>query len=239
VVDEKAHGDGHGDNKHLAHHFFSMDQQRECETLGMWLFLAQEIMFFGGLLASYAVYRTYYPEAWEASSRHLDITWGFVNTLVLLASSFTMAMGVRAAMSNNRKSLLTCMTGTLVLGFAFLGIKAIEYKDKWDSGLIPGIKWDWAEQPAYWMAEMGAHQDNVQLFFVLYFVMTGMHALHMIIGIALLAWLMYLVGRRNKYYDGNYMPIELFGFYWHFVDIVWVFLFPLLYLINRVPIPGH
>lgn len=225
AVVEESHSE-HGDHpKHLAHHFHDMAQQRESALLGMWLFIAQEVMFFGGVLAAYAVYRNAYPTAWEEASTHLNIAWGFFNTLVLLASSFTMAMSVRAAIIGSSKKLLGWMTATLVFGFGFLCIKVIEYTDKWNSHLIPGIRWE----DASWMSD----PVHTQLFFVFYFILTGLHAIHMIIGIGiLLVWM--FNAWRGWYVTGDYMPVELFGFYWHFVDIVWIYLFPLLYLINRV-----
>jgi len=221
-ADETAKEEAHDDI--LAHHFKNIGQQRESAILGMWLFIAQEIMFFGGVLAAYTVYRTYYPTAWTEGSTHLAISWGFINTLVLLTSSYTMAMSVRAAMLGSTKKLLFWMYGTLIFGFMFLGIKVIEYSDKWNHSYIPGIKWE----AASWMSD----PIHTQLFFVMYFILTGLHALHMIIGIGILiVWI--FNAHRGAYVKGDYMPVEIFGFYWHFVDIVWIFLFPLLYLVDR------
>jgi len=227
VAEESAHTghDEHHGPEHLAHHFHDIDQQRESATLGMWLFVAQEVMFFGGLMAAYTLYRAYYPQTWVEGSMHLSLGWGFVNTLVLLTSSLTMALAVRQSIIGNSQGLFRWLAATLFFGFVFLGIKYIEYSDKWEHFLIPGIRWSQAD----WMSEGGRHQ----LFFVLYFIMTGMHALHMVIGIAILIVLMWMATKNRRFCKGDYMPIELFGFYWHFVDIVWVFLFPLLYLVDR------
>lgn len=232
VAAETAHGADHGhhDNGLVAHHFKNIAQQRESCLLGMWLFVAQEIMFFGGLLAAYTVYRAYHPVPFTLGSTHLNMWWGLLNTFVLLTSSFTMAMSVRAAMTGNSKKLLRWMSGTLLFGFAFLGIKYIEYSDKWHHGLIPAINW----QPGQsWMIHNEVdYSSQLELFFSLYFIMTGLHAIHMIIGIAILIVWIYNA-KRGWYVKGDYMPVELFGFYWHFVDIVWIYLFPLLYLVDR------
>lgn len=211
----------------VAHHFEDMEQQSESAILGMWLFLAQEIMFFGGLFAAYLVYRFKYPEAWAAGSEELDITLGAFNTVVLLVSSLTMALSVHAAQTGKQKRLIGFLFLTLGLGLTFLVVKYFEYKAKWDHHLVPG--------PNFVLhSEMFPNVDQAhsQLFFVLYFFMTGMHALHMIIGAGLLIWLIVLA-YRNYFSPQRFLKVELVGFYWHFVDIVWVFLFPLLYLVHR------
>jgi len=205
----------------LAHHFDDMEQQFDAATLGMWLFLATEIMFFGGLIAGYVVYRTSYPDAWTEGSHHLDISLGAFNTAVLIASSLTMAMAVYYAQLGKRRALITFLLLTVVLGSVFLGVKAVEYNHKYHEGLVPGSLFTYHGSSA-----------NLQLFFSFYFAMTGMHALHMVIGIGLLlvlTWMAY----RNKFSAEYSTPIEISGLYWHFVDIVWIFLFPLLYLIGR------
>ena len=206
----------------LAHHFDSLEQQRESSTLGMWLFLVNEVMFFGGLFAAYIVYRSARPEAFIAGSHELDITLGLVNTAILIGSSLTMALGVRAAQLGNRKQLLGFLAATGVLGLAFLGIKAVEYTAKWNHHLVPGPHFHFP----------GPLGDQVQMFFSLYFAMTAMHALHMVVGIGLLAWI-FVDSWRGRFGPEYYNPVENFGLYWHFVDIVWIFLFPLLYLIGR------
>lgn len=206
----------------LAHHFDDIPQQRDASTLGMWLFLVTEVMFFGGLFLAYVVYRLYYPEAFAAASHHLDIVLGGTNTVVLIASSLTMALAVHAAQTGRQRTLLLFLTLTLILGAAFLGIKAVEYHHKWVDHLIPGASY----------AFPGGDAQHTQLFYSLYFAMTGMHAFHMIIGLGILTTLI-LQARRGKYGEAYFTPVELSGLYWHFVDIVWIFLFPLLYLIDR------
>jgi cytochrome c oxidase subunit 3 len=206
----------------LAHHFDSLDQQREASSLAMWIFLVTEIMFFGGLFTAYVVYRSLFPLLFRVGSHHLDITLGGVNTAILICSSLTMALAVRGAQLGNRKVLTGFLVLTLLLGLAFLGIKAVEYHGKWVHHLIPG--------PNFHLE--GEHAREVEIFFSLYFAMTGLHALHMIVGAGLILWLLPAC-IRGRYGPDYYHPIECFGLYWHFVDIVWIFLFPLLYLLGR------
>ena len=205
-----------------AHHFDTPEQQKDASTLGMWLFLVTEVMFFGGLIAAYIIYRTLYPDAFVAGSHHLDITLGGTNTAVLIVSSLTMALAVRAAQLGGRKGVIVFLILTMVLGSAFLGIKYLEYSHKFHDHLVPGPNFQFE----------GPEAQHAQLFFSLYFAMTGVHALHMIIGIGLLMWLLIksALGRFSTHY---FTPVEMVGLYWHFVDIVWIFLFPLLYLIGR------
>lgn len=217
----------HSSDSLVAHHFEDIEQQNESAVLGMWLFLAQEIMFFGGLFAVYLVYRFKYPEAWAAGSGDLNIYLGTFNTVVLLVSSLTMAMSVWSAQTGRQRNLLQYLFTTLVLGSTFLVVKFFEYRDKWIHHHVPGR--DFAFHSVH---SPGADESNVQLFYTLYFIMTGMHALHMVIGAGLLIWLIVLAW-KGKFGPHSFMKMELTGFYWHFVDIVWVFLFPLLYLINR------
>jgi cytochrome c oxidase subunit 3 len=212
---------------YLAHHFDHLEQQKQSATLGIWLFLITEVMFFGGLFLGYIVYRGLFPEAWHLGSSKLDITLGAVNTVVLIFSSLTMALAVRGAQTGSRKQCANFLLATIVLGTAFLGIKAIEYSHKFAPGhdhyyLIPGANF-FIDSPV---------SDQTQLFFSFYFTMTGMHAIHMIIGIGVLFWL-FLKARKGAYHEHYYNPVEVTGLYWHFVDIVWIFLFPLLYLIGR------
>ena len=207
---------------YVAHHFDDAVQQHDASTLGMWVFLVTEIMFFGGLFTAYIVYRTAYPAAFHGASHELDITLGAFNTAVLITSSLTMALSVHAAQTGKRGMLVFCLLLTMVLGTTFLGVKAYEYWHKWHEHLIPGPNF----------AYTGPDPTNAQLFFSLYFAMTGLHALHMIIGIGLLAVITVrgAQGMFNRFY---YTPVELSGLYWHFVDLVWIFLFPLLYLLGR------
>ena len=206
----------------LAHQFDDLAQQREAATLGMWVFLVTEILFFGGVFAAYAAYRNWYPEAFAAASHELDVTLGAVNTVVLITSSLTMALAVHAAQVGQRRLLLIFLAVTTVLGFVFLGIKGVEYAHKFAEHHVPGGSFAF-EAP---------HAQHAEIFFSLYFVMTGLHALHMIIGIGIMAVMMWLAWRGTITPDYS-SPIEISGLYWHFVDIVWIFLFPLLYLIGR------
>jgi len=201
----------------------------------MWLFLLTEIMFFGGMFAAYLIYRNWYYPAFVAGSHQLSIFLGTFNTAVLICSSFTMAMGVHAAEMKWRKPLVGWLLATIVLGSVFLGVKAVEYHEKWEKQHVPGLNFNAenfihptdSEPPL--APDMAA---KTQVYFSLYFAMTGMHALHMIIGISIL---LVLVVRAwgGAYTQGHMTTIENFGLYWHFVDIVWIFLFPLLYLISR------
>ncbi len=206
----------------VAHQFDDAEQQQEASTLGMWIFLATEILFFGGMFLGYTIYRAMYPQEFAAASRHLDIVFGTVNTAVLLCSSLTMALGVYSAQLGSRRMLVLFLGLTMLLGAVFLGIKFYEYYQKYEEGLIPGAGFTWA----------GPNPNQTSLFFVFYFIMTGMHALHMVIGLGLMTVLV-LLTRRGRFTPSYYTPVELGGLYWHFVDIVWVFLFPLLYLIDR------
>ncbi|MGE3541213.1 MAG: cytochrome c oxidase subunit 3 family protein [Candidatus Tectimicrobiota bacterium] len=206
----------------LAHHFDTLTQQYNSVHLGMWVFLLTEIMFFGGLFAGYTVYRTFYPEAFAAGSHHLDIVLGGINTVILLASSLTMALAVQAAQSGQRRALVQFLLLTFAFGLLFLGIKTIEYGHKFADHLVPG--------PSFVFE--GPLTGQVQLFFSFYFGMTGMHAVHMIIGLALLALFAWQAWRGHL--APTYAaPVEMLGLYWHFVDVVWIFLFPLLYLLGR------
>jgi cytochrome c oxidase subunit 3 len=206
----------------LAHQFDDVDQQREASTLGMWIFLATEVLFFGGLLLAYSVYRSMYFPAFAEASKQLDVVLGSLNTAVLLCSSLTMAIAVHQAESGNVKWLVRFLGLTMLLGTVFLAIKFYEYYEKYREGLIPGAHFTWHSNDP----------GHASLFFIAYFILTGMHALHMIIGIGLLGILARLA-RRGRFTRAYYTPVELGGLYWHFVDVVWVFLFPLLYLVHR------
>ena len=210
----------------LAHHFDSLEQQHEVGILGMWTFLATEILFFGGLFAVYTVYRSAFFAAFVAGSEHLNVTLGTINTVVLIGSSLTMALAVHAAQTG-KKSLATFLAATIVLGAVFLGIKAVEWHHDYVEGMIPGIAWG----PQRWQ-EADVAPREVEIFFLLYFCMTGLHALHMLVGFGVLGF-MFVGARRGLFTPTYYSPIEIAGLYWHFVDIVWIFLFPLLYLIRH------
>jgi len=240
--------------------FETLEQQKESAQLGMWVFLVTEVLFFGGLFLTYAVNRHLYFAAFGISGNMLDLRYGATNTVVLIASSFTMAMSVWAAQTSRKKLLPICLILTLLLGGVFLGIKYIEYKQKFDHHLIPGHSFDLTyhvnhPQPGDDPKELAAEREEIenaarhedpfqpenglialnahsQLYFSLYFGMTGLHALHMVVGAGLLIWVIResLKGRFSAAYN---TPIEIVGLYWHFVDVVWIYLFALLYLINR------
>ncbi len=193
--------------------------------MGMWLFLVTEIMFFGGMFCAYLVYRFNYFTAWDAGSQHMEILWGALNTGILICSSLTMVLAVHAAKLGNKKMIIIFLLATIVLGCAFLGIKWIEYSTHWHEGEVPGLNWHWHETGPY-------DPRNVAIFFSLYFAMTGMHAIHMIIGIGLLTWLTIRAAKGDFTEEYN-SPVEMTGLYWHFVDIVWIYLFPLLYLVSH------
>jgi cytochrome c oxidase subunit III len=238
--------DPHGEHPaYLRHHFVSMEQQNETTSFGMWLFLLTEIMFFGGLFTAYLIYRNWYYPAFVAASHTLNIVEGSFNTLVLISSSFTMAMGVWCAETKRKNGLILSLVLTLILGIGFLGIKTDEYHEKYVKDHIPGHTFPGHSFSSmgfvHPVAESGKEADKplapdmaakTEVYFSLYFAMTGMHALHMIIGIVLLAGMLWKA-TRGGYMDGNIAFVENFGLYWHFVDIVWIFLFPLLYLISR------
>jgi cytochrome c oxidase subunit III len=262
----------------LVHHFDDMEQQKEASTFGMWVFLLTEIMMFGGLFTAYLIYRIKYYDAFVAGSSSIDVLLGFINTLVLLVSSFTMAMAVYAAQKGSRKWQMIWLVGTMIFGATFLGIKAIEYDQKYEECHIPGnfigkpfnatggpgcesgniakemqerarktnekieregkakgwspekIEKSKVDVPSDAYAKQTA--ERTEIFFSFYFAMTGLHAFHMIIGLVLLTWLL-VRASRGEFGPQYYTPVELGGLYWHFVDIVWIFLFPLLYLISR------
>ena len=279
----------------LQHQFEDMGQQEESVSIGMWMFLVQEIMFFGGLFTVYLVFRSKYPMAFAAGSNHLDAFLGGLNTLVLIVSSLTMALTVYYAQKSNRNMQVILIILTMFFGAVFLGVKAVEYTDKYNHGLVPvaglnkvvrapahdehakpaaehAVKPCWevdhnappvehvnprgefqwtdcslakmamdekiltpSEQIGYFSGgeiDPDKFRDKVRIFFWIYFVMTGLHALHMVVGLGLMAWLGWMAF-RSTYSAEYYMPVEMSGLYWHFVDIVWIFLFPLLYLLGR------
>ena len=206
----------------LAHQFEDLEQQHEAASFGMWIFLATEVMFFGGLFAGYTIYRNLYLPGFEAGSHMLNVTIGAINTGVLIGSSLTMAMAVRAAQMGKRNALVTFLIMTILLGLAFVIIKlTLEWRHDYLEGLAPGLNFTFA----------GANAKSVQLFFFFYFAMTGVHALHMVVGVGVLAFLL-VQAWRGEYGPERFNPVEGAGLYWHFVDIVWIFLFPLLYLIG-------
>ena len=211
----------HEETPGLAHHFHSREQQRSSAKLGMWLFLAQEILFFGGLFMAYAAYRFFYPETFLEAHEHLSIPMGGTNTIVLITSSLTMALAVRAAQTGDQKALLRNLVFTFLFACVFLVIKYFEYSAKFEHGLLPG-------------RFFSSHEHIVgqpQIFFGIYFVMTGLHGLHVLAGMGVIAWI-FIRAKQGRYSPQYFTPVENVGLYWHLVDLIWIFLFPLLYLVR-------
>jgi cytochrome c oxidase subunit 3 len=205
-----------------AHQFDDAEQQKEAATLGMWVFLVTEVLFFGGLFVTYLVYRHWYPEAFTVGSREMLVWAGTTNTFVLITSSLTVVLAVHAAQMGERRLLMLFLVLTMALGCVFLGIKAFEYYTEYVEHHVPG----------FGLPFEASQSQHEQMFFCLYFMMTGLHAVHMIIGLGIMATMLWWAYRgiiTPEYTN----PIEISGLYWHFVDIVWIFLFPLLYLIGR------
>jgi cytochrome c oxidase subunit III len=224
---DHAHAHGHGESFALREQFDTAAQQKDASTLGMWIFLITEIMFFGGMFLCYTVYRSSYPQVFAEASRSLNVYIGAANTVVLLCSSLTMVLAVRAAQLGQRKAIVVFLILTLILGFVFLGVKAVEWHEKFVEHHIPG-------QADFHLEGLAPElQGQAQLFFSLYFAMTGLHALHMVIGAGIMIALAYWAWKGR--YSADYVtPVDVGGLYWHFVDVIWIFLFPLLYLIDRV-----
>jgi cytochrome c oxidase subunit 3 len=227
------HDSAHAVAQHgLRHHFADMEQQRASATLGMWVFLITEIMFFGGLFLAYLVYRTIHMDAFEFASFHFMEFWlGTINTVVLLCSSLMVAMSVHAIQTGNRKLCAILLFAAALCGVGFLGIKAVEYHNHWVEGTVPSLHW--SPQKAYEEKHLPEMKDEqgLEMFFYIYFVMTGLHAIHVTIGIGLLAVIGWFAW-KGKYTPEYNNPVHVSGLYWHFVDIVWIFLYPLLYLIS-------
>jgi cytochrome c oxidase subunit III len=211
----------HTHHPRLQHHFDTLEQQQHAATLGMWVFLMTEVLFFGGLFLCYTLYRMWYPDMFRMASEHLNIKLGAANTIVLIGSSLTMALAVNAAQLGERRKLVVLLILTMILGTVFLGVKYVEYGDKFHHHLVPGPDFQFA---APWT-------QQAQLYFSLYFAMTGLHAIHMIVGLGIMT-VMTIWSWQGRFSPEYYTPIEITGLYWHFVDIVWIFLFPLLYLIG-------
>lgn len=205
----------------VAHHFEDAEQQHEANILGMWTFLASEVLFFGALIAAFYIYRATYTDSFKAASQHLYMIIGAINTVVLLTSSLTVALAVHASEQRQRRLMIRFMLATLVLGLLFLGFKGFEYFLDYREHLVPAFNFAWE----------GDHVGQAELFFIFYFIITLVHALHMIIGIGVLTSMAWRA--RHGHYDQDPTPVELFGLYWHFVDIVWIFLFPTLYLLKQ------
>ena len=237
-----AHGHEGEHSPYLRHHFESLDQQADATKFAMWLFLLTEVMMFGGLFTVYMIYRNWYYPAFVAGSHQLSVLLGGANSCILITSSFTMALAVWCAEARKKSALVACLAITFVLGFVFMGIKGVEYKEKFEKHHFPGTHFSIESfvNPSSDPVAVAAGDKplpvdtamHTELFFSLYFAMTGMHALHMLVGMGILLYIIFRA-KAGAYTQGHFSYVEYFGFYWHFVDIVWIFLFPLLYLINR------
>jgi cytochrome c oxidase subunit 3 len=217
-----AHDDEH--NPHLAHHFDTMGQQAGAAKLGMWLFLATEILMFSGLFLAYFILRMFYPEMVLEAHEHLSKTAGGINTVVLLTSSYTMALGVRSIQLNDVKKLRLMLVLTILCGCIFMVVKYFEYSAKFAHGMLPG---------KFYSAHLHGYEIEglPHIFFGVYFMMTGLHGFHVLIGLLIMLWMFVRAG-RGEFSSKNYVAIENTGLYWHLVDLIWIFLFPLLYLIH-------
>lgn len=206
---------------HVQHHFVDSEQQFDAAKFGMWIFLVTEILFFGGLFAAYIVYRAWYPELFTLASEELNTLWGGVNTLVLIGSSLTVAMSIKSAQLNQKKGIIINLGITIALAFIFMVIKYFEYTHKFEIGIFPGEFYTYG----------GVDHPQANIFFSLYYMMTGLHGIHVLVGIGLMVWL--LIKASKEAFDSEYYtPLEITGLYWHLVDIIWIFLFPLFYLID-------
>lgn len=207
--------------QHVQHHFVDSDQQFDTAKLGMWIFIVTEILMFGGLFAAYIAYRAWYPELFLLASEQLDTAMGALNTVVLIASSLTVAMAIRSAQVDNIKGIIRNLYLTIGLAGTFMVVKYFEYSHKFHLGIFPGRYYDFD----------GIAHEKANIFFSIYYMMTGLHGIHISIGIGLMIWLV-VKAKKNQFHSGYYTPVEVTGLYWHLVDIIWIFLFPLLYLID-------
>ena len=219
-------------NPALLHHFATEQQQRDASSLGMWIFLGTEVMFFGGLFCAYLIYRGWYYPSFAAASASIDARLGGTNTAVLICSSLTVVLAIWGAQSGRRALMIGSLILTMVFGLAFLGIKGIEYYDKFQEHHVPGASFSFEHEEVPGHPGEYANPHNAEIFFALYFIMTGLHALHMVIGLGIFTWLL-MMAWKGRFTPEYHTPLEIGGLYWHFVDIVWIYLFPLLYLIDR------
>ncbi len=220
-------------SKYLRHHFDDMAQQFDSATLGMWVFLLTEIMFFGGLFAAYTIYRNMYPGAFASTSTHMNPSWGAANTAVLIVSSLTMALAVRAARMGQQKALQLFLVLTIIFRSGLSGHQGASSITSIGSTMkVPliGGHWDYSNTPEF--PDQAQYAQQAQILFCFYFFMTGFHALHMVVGVGLMLTIL-MMARRGVFSKDYFTPVEISGLYWHFVDIVWIFLFPLLYLIGH------
>jgi len=232
-TEESAHGhDDHGHHgpKFLAHHFETPIQQFDTAKLGMWLFLAQELLFFAGLFVAYGIYRTWYPEMFVWASSQLNRPLGALNTCVLLFSSLTAALAVRSAQLGEQKKTGQLLLATIACAFGFLIIKFFEYKHKFDAHLLPGSHFH--PLAHHLVPGSAAHiPQNGGTFYGIYFMMTGVHGVHVVVGIGVIFWI-WLRNQRGEFTSEYWTPVDLVALYWHLVDLIWIYLFPLLYLID-------
>lgn len=208
-------------NSHLQHHFVDEDQQFESSKLGMWIFLATEILMFGGLFVAYIVYRSWHPDLFYQAAHELDVALGATNTVVLIASSLTIALAIRAVQLDKIKACINYLAATIALAATFMVIKYFEYMDKFEKGIYPGSAYSYD----------GISHEMAVNFFSIYYMMTGLHGIHVVIGMGLIGW-MIIKAKKGSVHSGYYTPVENTGLFWHLVDIIWIFLFPLLYLIE-------
>lgn len=206
---------------HVQHHFVDSDQQFDSAKMGMWVFLVNEILFFGGLFCAYIVFRAWYPELFTMAAEELNTFWGAVNTVVLIGSSLTVAMAIRSAQKDQMKGLKINLLITIALACVFMVIKAFEYSHKFELGIFPGEYYTFT----------GIDHPQAHIFFSIYYMLTGVHAIHVLVGIGLIAWI-YRRASKGEFSSEYYTPVEITGLYWHLVDLIWIFLFPLLYLIE-------
>ncbi|PAU93465.1 cytochrome C oxidase subunit III [Aliifodinibius salipaludis] len=208
-------------SRFFQHHFVDADQQFATAKLGMWIFLVTEILMFGGLFAAYIVFRLWYPDLFTQASTELNTFWGGVNTVVLIGSSLTVAMAIKSAQLNQKKNIAINLGITLALAAVFMVIKYFEWTHKFELGIFPGQFYDFG----------GIEHEKANVFFSLYYLMTGLHGIHVLVGMGLMGWLLWR-SLNNHFNSEYYTPIEITGLYWHLVDIIWIFLFPLFYLIE-------
>lgn len=213
--------DYHSNQPGLAHHFATPEQQKESAKLGLWIFLVTEVLLFGGLFVAYAVYRAWNPDIFHNAHRALDISLGTLNTVILISSSITMALAIRSIQLDRQQKTLYFLLATIGLAAAFLVVKYFEYSHKIHLGQLPGKFYTYH----------GIEGTNPHIFFTIYFAMTGLHALHIVGGMTVLTWVSIRTAQK-KFKSTYYTPVELAGLYWHFVDLVWIYLFPMLYLIG-------
>lgn len=206
----------------LHEQFEDLDKQAHAARLGMWAFLGSELLLFSGLIALYAGYRTMYPADFEAAVGHNNVALGTINTLVLITSSLTVALSLHAVRAGHARRASGLLFFSIGCGLLFLLIKGIEYREHFHEGIYPGIAYHYAALPSY----------GARMFFTLYFDLTFLHAIHVTVGLGLLTWLA-LACRRGLYSPASHTPVELGGLYWHLIDVVWIFLWPMLYLMHR------